>query len=220
MIDEMAVFDEPDETPAVPVAQPVDPEIRELQEDVSGHADADDFDRNAAEYLLKKEFLIRKDLAKAVAFIDAEIAEAQGTLARLEARREEIAKPFQKRLDWLAQRFDDAITAWARAALAFARTKTIKLAYGSISFRKQKDQIAVSDTPAATQWARVHAPELLTFTDQTAAAKLVNELAPDLLVIDDGLVGRYVTESGDIPAGVTVTAVEDKPYIKTTEIRQ
>lgn len=186
--------------------EPCDPETEDLAADVAEHVNPEDLNRGAAEYLIKREARIVREMNEALAFINAELAEAWARINALQERRREIAKPYLNRAAWLEQSFHGPLFEWARQALAFAKSKSIKLAYGTVGFRKQQDAIAFGD------------PEKGEAGKADTVRWAVARGQYDVLTVDAAKLKAYVKEFGDVPDGVIVVTGEDKPYIKFAEV--
>lgn len=100
------------------------------------------------------------------------------------------------RLEWLQRRFGADLEQLARRELDGAKTRTLILDHGKLSFRRSAGSIKVADPGQALEWARVHAPEAI----KVAESVLVTPLK-----------GR-----ADLPAGVfEVTGPEDRFTVET-----
>ena len=93
------------------------------------------------------------------------ISEADGNIAGLKARKAAIIANFdtqikeqERRKSWLLVRFMADLERFAKSALENAKSRTLTLAYGKLSFRKMPGRIEARDEAQAIEWARVHAP--------------------------------------------------------------
>ena len=120
--------------------------------DIDNGTEARELDRQAAERLVKRLHLLEREAATAALFIDEEISRARLHLESLIARRAELVKPIERKQEWL-KRFTPALESWARQTLEHAKSRSIKMAYGTLKFRKNPDRMEVLDEAAAIQWA-------------------------------------------------------------------
>lgn len=111
-----------------------------------------ELDRQAAEKLVRRVRAVEHELDESAQFIDEEITQARFQLESLIARRAEIMKPLERKKNYL-QCFYPALEQWAARTLEYSKTRSIKLAYGTLRFRKNPDRLAVLDKDAAIQWA-------------------------------------------------------------------
>lgn len=174
----------------------VDPEwVQDTQADARPE-EGDELDRQAAERLIKRVALTQRERSAALLFVDAEIAEAQARLDDLCTRREEIAKPYDRKLSYL-QTFYRALEDWAREALAHAKGRSVKLAYGTIKFRKGPDKLDITDQEAAVTWCEYNLPAAVKRDVSKSAVK------------------AYIKESGEIPEGCAWVPGEDTCTVDT-----
>ena len=98
------------------------------------------------------------------------IGRREAAIGALRARREAIInnleamiKAEQRRLDGLHYRFDGELESFARAELerTGGRTKTLRTAFGSVSFRIVKASRKIVDMTAAVAWAKDWMPEIV-----------------------------------------------------------
>jgi hypothetical protein len=97
-------------------------------------------------------------------------------------------------LDGLHRRFDAEIESYVRGALAATRGagKTLKTAFGAVSFRVVAASHRIANMPAAVEWARAHAPHLIHVKEHVAVSEIVAEVERPGY---DGMVGSsLVTE--------------------------
>jgi hypothetical protein len=179
-----------------------DPELDEYmdltRQDVNLETDPD-LDREAAERLIKRYAKLETEAAAAVLYIDTEIAEARKALDALLERREEILKPVLRKRNFLDS-FLPALSAWAEQALGTGRARSIKLAYGTVGFRKQPDRLDVLDAAAAVAWCEANLPTAI--TKSVAKTELKS----------------YAKETGETPAGCEFVMGTDKFSVSTANI--
>jgi phage host-nuclease inhibitor protein Gam len=119
----------------------------------------------------------------------------------LELRNEERIAPLRRNLEWLHERFDKTLEIYAQAKTAGAKTRTVKLLYATLSFRKSPDTLNVVDEAAAIEWARANAPQ---------AVKLSILKTP---------LKAYVQALGDVPPGCSWEIGADVFRIATEETK-
>ncbi len=144
--------------------------------------DADEADRR-----LRRLAKVRAEMAQIGDHAQAQIER----INEWHARRVEV---LANRERWLA----DGLEMWHRAVLADDPTrKTISLPCGTLKSRVQQP-VWEFDDEIFTCWAEDHAPSLLRVRSSIdkAAAK------QEIVVLDDG---RYITGTGEVVPGVSVT---------------
>ena len=127
-------------------------------------------DLETGEIIATREPAFRVDSIEAAEWVLDRIGRREAAVVALRVRREAILnnleamiKAEQRRLDGLHYRFDGELESFARAEIerTGARTKTLRTAFGSISFRISKASRKIIDMAAAVAWAKVWAPELV-----------------------------------------------------------
>lgn len=158
-----------------------------------------DLERAGVERIVKRMRGLAQDEKVATAFCDAEIEEASAALARLQARRDEMLKPIQRRREWLARYIAD-IQAWAARELYGRKERSLNLTYGTLKFRKSPDRVDVTDEAAAIAWA------------QEAGYQ-------DVLVIHASktAIKRRIKDTGEVVPGAAYVVGEDKFEIDVLE---
>ena len=110
----------------------------------------------------------RVDSLVAAEWVLDRMARREAALVALDKRRlaiihnlDALANTEQRALDGLHRRFDAELEAFARAELerAGGRTKTLRTAFGSISFRIVKASRRIVDMAAAVAWAKRWTPQ-------------------------------------------------------------
>lgn len=132
--------------------------------EIIGHIDAAQFtvtDRLSAEWVLER-----------MAEADALAAAEQMRLAAVTANIEHRIKAAQKRRNWLQLRFGPELQKYAENALVGAKSRTLVLDHGRISFARSPGSIKIANMPAAVSWAQEYAPLAI----KTVHSVLVSEL--------------------------------------------
>lgn len=175
------------------------------ESDDEGSSYPSEIERQGVELLVKRFAGLDRAEREAVAFIDVEIAAARQTVQALEARRAELVKPIHRRRDWL-NGYIPALQAWAAQQLQHAKSRSIKLAYGTLKFRKSPDSIQFAEEVGESQaieWAQTNGYfDALTIHANKTAIK------------------RRIQETGEVVPGVVYVVGEDKFSVETTETVQ
>lgn len=141
-----------------------------------------DLNREAAERLVRRYHALAAEEREAVAFVDSEIAAHAAAIEALKLRREEIMTPIQRRRAWLDQ-YQPLLERYTRETLGGGKTRSIKLAYGTLKLRKNPARLDVIDESVAVEWARDNAPDAVKLTLSRTVAK------------------RWITETGEVIPG-------------------
>ena len=113
---------------------------------------------------------------------EADAARDRLKLKAVAERLEAAIKASEKRAEWFRGRYGSELEEFARVRLEGAKTKTLKLTWGSISFRSVKGGLRVSDPEAALKWAKQYAPESVKVSESFQITKLPDKWREDLLV--------------------------------------
>lgn len=190
----LAEFDDPDMLRKGAAENPPD-EIEDFQIEVHNEiGEPETLDREIVEKLVRRFARVVAEEREATAFIDCEIVEAQAHVESLRARREELARPYVRRQQWLDQ-YLPYLQEYAAATLAGQKSRSLKLAYGDIGFRRTPERVEVSDEEMFISWALKNDPNALKMTPSKTGIKT----------------GIKVT--GEIPPGVEIFPGEDRFYI-------
>lgn len=128
-------------------------------------------DEASAEWVLEKIMNAEADAAR-------DKIKLKAVVERLEA----AIKASEKRAEWFRNRYVGELEEFARERLEGAKTKTLKLTWGSISFRTVKGGLRVADPEAALEWAKQYAPESVKVSESFQITKLPDNWREDLLV--------------------------------------
>lgn len=135
-------------------------------------------------------------------FMNAELDKA-----RIQAKRKALIENLDKqeadadrRIAGLHWRFGSDLEHYAATALEGQKTKTLKLAYGSLSFRSVKGGLRVNDKSAALVWAKGFCPEAIKTTEEFQISLLPDDKRAEL-----------VAKWRPALEGVVVQAFEVKP---------
>jgi phage host-nuclease inhibitor protein Gam len=178
-----------------PFAEDVDPDLVAECE----NAYTDDADRYA-EWIARKFADAERAIAVASRTANERVAELTAEIMRLIDRNAERTAPLTRNLEYLHGRYDEVLKGYA-AAKVTGKSRTVKLLYATLSFRKNPDSLNVLDDDAAIEWSRQNAP---------AAIKTSILKTP---------LKKYVQDTGEIPPGCEYVVGEDTFAIKTEEAR-
>lgn len=129
---------------------------------------------------------------------EADAARDRLKLKAVAERLEAAIKASEQRAEWFRNRYGTELEEFARGRLEDAKTKTLKLTWGSISFRTVKGGLRVSDPEAALAWAKQYAPESVKVSESFQITKLPDTWRENLLVsTPDDLAERGFTIAAD-----------------------
>lgn len=120
-----------------------------------------ELERDEAERFVKRYRNLARDEAQALAFIEQELAEKRAEMDALMVRREELQKPFKRRREYLDMLVKPLLERFARRAIGDGKTRSLKLAYGTLKLRRKPAALVVEDELVAVAWARENAPYAL-----------------------------------------------------------
>ena len=167
----------------------------DFDDEVAPPADADEADRR-----LRRLAKVRAEMAQ--------IGEhAQAQIERINEWHERRVEVLAKRAAWL----EEGLEMWHRAVLAEDPSrKSISLPCGTLKSRAQQPAWEF-DEEVFCAWAKENAPDLVRVRlsiDRSAAKQ-------EIVVLDDG---RYITGTGEVVPGVTVTVRPPSFSIVTEEV--
>jgi hypothetical protein len=126
---------------------------------------------------------------------------------------------------WLMRRFGPELESWLRAELQRrgGRSRSVPLPAGTVGLRRQAAKLDLVDDSAVLAWAELHLPECVRVTVE-ADGPFARELAQWQRQHDTDArirrqvmrepLNRYVSESGELPEGATLSGGEDRLYVK------
>lgn len=129
-------------------------------------------DEASAEWVLEKIMNAEADAAR-------DRLKLKAVVERLEAS----IKASEKRAEWFRSRYGSELEEFARERLQDSKTKTLKLTWGSISFRTVKGGLRVADPEAALTWAKQYAPEAVKVTEAFQITKLGDDWRTTLTTV-------------------------------------
>lgn len=103
---------------------------------------------------------------------EADAARDRLKLKAVAERLEASIKASEKRAEWFRARYGNELEEFAKERLEGAKTRTLKLTWGSISFRTVKGGLRVANPEAALEWAKQFAPEAVKVTEAFQITKL------------------------------------------------
>ena len=148
-----------------------------------------------------------------LARIRADIAQVEETAARQIDQINAWAERRYEVLHGRARWEQEGLEMWHRAVLADDPSrKTISLPCGTLKSRVQQPEW-VFDDEVFLPWAEVHAPELVKVQVRSSIDR--NAAKHAIVVLDDG---RYITGTGEVVPGVTVTVRPPSFSVVTQEV--
>ena len=161
--------------------------------------DDSDADRYA-EWIIRKFAEAERAINVANRTADERIEELEAEIERIEERNRERTEPLQRNLEWLHCRFDDVLRTYA-AAKTTPKSRTVKLLYGTLSFRRNPDSLNILDETKAIEWSQANAPTAIKVSILKTPLK------------------AYVKATGEVPPGCEYLPGEDEFHIKTEEAK-
>lgn len=119
--------------------------------------------------------------------------------ARLEAQYKAMKAAILRDRESLDRRFSSELRAWAAENMS-AKSKTLHLLTGSVSFRTVRGGPRIQDHAEVLAWARESLPDAVVPTVT--------------LKVDPAAVKDHVKETGEIPPGVEIADDREEMYIK------
>jgi len=147
-------------------------------------------DESSAEWVLEK-----------IMTAEADAARERIRLKAVTDRLQSNIRTAENRAAFFRERYAADLEEFARQRLEGAKTKTLKLTWGSLSLRTVKGGLRVEDPDAALAWAKQNAPDAVKVTE----AFQISKLTPDQ---------KSALEASP-PAGFVVTGDAEKFDVKT-----
>lgn len=180
-----------------PVDEPgdatVDPDLAEECE-ARDTSDADSY----AEWIVRKYAEAERAINVAERALGERVAELNAEMRRVVARTDERTLPLRHNLAWLHNRFDAVLLTYAKAKVT-GKTRSVKLLYGTLAFRKAPDALSITDEDAAIGWTMANLP---------SAIKMSVAKTP---------IKDYIKATGETPDGCELVIGGETFTIKTEE---
>jgi hypothetical protein len=124
-------------------------------------------DESTADWVIER-------MAEADARLAGLRAEKEARISALRAQFERREKEIENKRRWLSVRFMPELLTWAQTALT-AKSRTVKLPSGSVSFRKVpgSTKVTIIDNRQAVAWAEEHAPNAVKRTEPTVLVSVL-----------------------------------------------
>jgi hypothetical protein len=116
-------------------------------------------DRREAEWVAKKIAVADAKIADAISVRNAEVARLEAEIKAIDARTDQIIKPFQRDIEFFTLAYGPQLEAWVMAEIAGGKAKSVKLLYADAGFKKERDKVIVPDELIAICWAETACPQ-------------------------------------------------------------
>lgn len=106
---------------------------------------------------------------------EADAAREQIKLNAVKERLEANIKASKARAEFFTTKYANDLEDFARTQLEGAKTRTLKLTWGSLSFRTTKGGLRVADPEKALAWAKDNAPEAVKVSESFLISQVPDE---------------------------------------------
>lgn len=117
-----------------------------------------------------------------IASAEADALRDRALLASVAERLEAKIKASERRAEWLRSRFGPELEEFARAGLEGSKSKTLKLTWGSLSFRSKPAALKIVDQEKAVKWAEMFDHEAVKVEKRVLVTKMHPDWADALQV--------------------------------------
>lgn len=138
--------------------------------------------------------------------IEADIAAVDLRIEAVTKQLKRLRSEHVRRLSWWTWRFEPSLVSFARRLLRARKGKTLRLGWGSVSFRKVAPSHEILDMEAAVAWVKAWAPE------RVKSREWVGRKDVGLVL---GAVRRIAGEEPERPSWLRVTDEAERVTIST-----
>jgi hypothetical protein len=143
-----------------------------------------------------------------IAAAEADALRDKALLDSVKERLESKIRASESRAEWLRGRFGEELSEFARAELQGGKSKTLKMTWGSLSFRSKPSALKIVDQEKAVKWAEAYVPESVKVEKKVLVSQLRGDwvealsIAPPHELDERGFTLEPETETFTIKTGV------------------